>query len=314
MNSPLRLSLTPPGPVDLPRVLGTGFGLGEPSTRREGEAFWRATRVTTGPVTIRAQLQQEQIAIELWGAGRDEAVERLEGWLGFFDQPQALVPKDDVVARAQKRHPGLRLSRGFDIFEVLLPTILGQRVTGREAMDSWRQIVWRYGERAPGPLAKLWVPPSPAALRGMSFPRLNQFGVELARARVFVGACHHEAHIRRAAGTTPKKAIGELRKLSGIGPWTAHLTVAKVHGYPDAMPLGDYHIPSVVSHALTGEERADDRRMVELLAPYVGQRWRVIRLIGADAKHAPRRGARRAPWQVQVDLATARAERRGRRG
>jgi 3-methyladenine DNA glycosylase/8-oxoguanine DNA glycosylase len=62
------------------------------------------------------------------------------------------------------------------------------------------------------------------------------------------------------------------------------------HGDPDAVPLGDYHIPNLVAYALAGEPRATDQRMLELLEPYIGQRGRVIRVLMAGGRGAPRFG------------------------
>jgi 3-methyladenine DNA glycosylase/8-oxoguanine DNA glycosylase len=63
-------------------------------------------------------------------------------------------------------------------------------------------------------------------------------------------------------------------------------------GDPDAVSVGDYHIPSMVGWALAGERRADDARMLELLEPYRGQRARVIRLLELAGVGAPRRAPR----------------------
>jgi 3-methyladenine DNA glycosylase/8-oxoguanine DNA glycosylase len=63
-------------------------------------------------------------------------------------------------------------------------------------------------------------------------------------------------------------------------------------GDPDAVPVGDYHLPSMVAWSLAGEPRADDARMLELLEPYRGHRGRVIRLLVAGGSAAPRRGPR----------------------
>jgi 3-methyladenine DNA glycosylase/8-oxoguanine DNA glycosylase len=104
------------------------------------------------------------------------------------------------------------------------------------------------------------------------------------------------------------EAVLFIQKLRGIGPWTANLTIAWTHGWADAVPTGDYHMPNMISWALAGEARADDDRMLELLEPYRGQRWRVLRLIGASHIKAPRRGPRQGGWQNNVDLATARRE------
>jgi len=55
--------------------------------------------------------------------------------------------------------------------------------------------------------------------------------------------------------------------------------------------VGDYHIPAQVGWVLTGEP-ADDDRMLELLAPYAGQRYRATRLIELSGQGPPRRGPR----------------------
>ena len=38
-------------------------------------------------------------------------------------------------------------------------------------------------------------------------------------------------------------------------------------GDPDAVSVGDYHLPNQVAWALAGEPRGDDARMLELLEP-----------------------------------------------
>ena len=47
-----------------------------------------------------------------------------------------------------------------------------------------------------------------------------------------------------------------------------------------------------MTHALAGEPRGTDERMLELLAPFRGHRARVVRLIMHAAIREPRRGPR----------------------
>ena len=76
------------------------------------------------------------------------------------------------------------------------------------------------------------------------------------------------------------------------------MALGKAIGWADAVPLGDYNLPNTVAWNLAGEERAGDARMLELLAPYDGQRWRVLRLIKMGGSRAPRRGPKTAPvWR-----------------
>ena len=89
-----------------------------------------------------------------------------------------------------------------------------------------------------------------------------------------------------------------LRSLPGIGAWTAAEVVRCAFGDPDAVSVGDFHIPNTVAWALAGEPRADDARMLELLEPYRGQRGRVQRLLEVGGIVAPRYGPRLAPRSI----------------
>ena len=67
-----------------------------------------------------------------------------------------------------------------------------------------------------------------------------------------------------------------------------------VLGDPDAVPTGDLHLPHEVAWALAGEESADDARMLELLEPFRGHRFRLLRLLLAAGRiHLGRSAARR---------------------
>ncbi len=83
-----------------------------------------------------------------------------------------------------------------------------------------------------------------------------------------------------------------MTAIAGIGPWTAAEVVRTAYGDPDAVSVGDYHIPNTVAWALAGEPRGDDARMLELLAPFAGHRGRVCVLLEAAGAGAPRYGPR----------------------
>ena len=86
-----------------------------------------------------------------------------------------------------------------------------------------------------------------------------------------------------------------LRTFPGIGVWTANEVALRALGDPDAVSIGDFHLKNLVANALTGEPRATDERMVELLEPWRGHRQRVVRLLLAGGPRRPRRGPRFAP-------------------
>ena len=93
---------------------------------------------------------------------------------------------------------------------------------------------------------------------------------------------------------SPGEAARRLGAVPGLGVWSVQSALLRGLGHADAVPLGDWNLPAAVAFNLgeVGEERADDARMLELLAPYAGQRGRLIRWIHAAGRHPPRRGPR----------------------
>jgi hypothetical protein len=75
-----------------------------------------------------------------------------------------------------------------------------------------------------------------------------------------------------------------LAAVPGCGPWTVEISMGFVLGDPDAVPTGDLHLPHEVGRALAGEEHADDARMLDLLEPFRGQRFRLLRLLIAAGR------------------------------
>jgi 3-methyladenine DNA glycosylase/8-oxoguanine DNA glycosylase len=88
------------------------------------------------------------------------------------------------------------------------------------------------------------------------------------------------------------EADSRLRSLPGIGQWTSAEVRQRAVGDPDALSVGDYNLPKAVGWTLAGQRGTDDAGMLELLAPYTGQRYRVQRLIELGGSAPPRRGPR----------------------
>ncbi len=92
----------------------------------------------------------------------------------------------------------------------------------------------------------------------------------------------------------PAAADRRLRSIAGIGHWTSAEVRQRAAGDPDAVAVGDYHLPSMVGWALAGRA-VSDAGMLELLAPYRGHRYRATRLVELSGVGPPRRGPRLAP-------------------
>jgi 3-methyladenine DNA glycosylase/8-oxoguanine DNA glycosylase len=241
-----------------------------------------------------------------WGPGATWALDRLGALLGLDDDPGALVPRHEAVAVAMRRVAGLRIGRTGALIEALIPAILEQKVTGAEASRAYRLLIARYGEPAPGDFG-LRLQPDPRILAALPYHAFHPLGLERRRAELLRGVCREAARLERlgdaAAGpgseaTARAAAYAALRSFPGIGPWTEAEVGIRAFGDPDAVSIGDFHLPNMVAWALAGEPRGTDERMLELLEPYRGQRGRVVRLLELAGMKAPRYGPRLAPRRI----------------
>jgi 3-methyladenine DNA glycosylase/8-oxoguanine DNA glycosylase len=296
VSEPKRRRVSVGAPYDLAATLRPWpVGGGDPTMRIEAGAIAKAARLSSGPVTIRfVEAGDGAIDVEAWGDGASEALERAPQMLGADDEPRGFRPSEPTLAELAARFPGLRIGRAPSLMEVLITTIVQQRVTTAEAIDSLRALGQKHPEAAPGPLG-LSLPVAPRTLAEAPYYTLHPLGIEKRRADVLRYVCARPKRIGALADLDRPEALRRLRSISGIGPWTAGLVAGIALGDPDAVPTGDYHLPSYVAWALAGEPRADDARMLELLAPYEGHRWRVIRLIRLAGIRAPRFGPRKGP-------------------
>jgi 3-methyladenine DNA glycosylase/8-oxoguanine DNA glycosylase len=214
------------------------------------------------------------------------------GWLGLDEAPWQL-PVHPVTDRLLHEHPGVRLTNTGAVFEALVNTVLHQQVTWIEAAHSWRRLVETLGAPAPGP-ARLYLPPTAAALRRAGVDRIVALGIGHLRARTLCEVAFAASRLQRAAVLPTESALRLLTRVRGVGPWTAAKVLGLRLGRPEPLVFGDIHLPHTVSWALAGEARGSDARMQELLAPFDGQAFRVVRLIHAAGIEAPRRGPKRA--------------------
>lgn len=280
------------GPIDLGQTLGPlQVGGHDPTIDLGRDEVWRATRTPDGPATVHLEARDGRIAAEAWGSGAVRALEDASALAGTADDPAELDPEPGLVRDLHLRNPGLRMCASGAVLELLVPTILGQKVTGIEQKRGWQALVRRYGEPAPGP-RPLTVPPAPDVLADLPYHAYHPLGIERRRADAIRRVCSRAVRVEEAGSMTSEDAQTRLRAFRGVGPWTAAIVARVALGDVDAVETGDYNLPNLVAWNLAGEPRADDGRMLELLEPYRGQRGRVVRLLMLAGEWAPRYGPR----------------------
>ncbi len=305
-------------------------GHGDPTLRRHGQVWWRASSTPDGPVLLRLAASGategpgaggDDVEARAWGPGSGWALRQLPRLLGCHDDADAFTTDHPVIGPLLRRH---RLPLGATdlVAESLAPSVIEQRVTGREAFDSIRMLVRRFGTPAPGPAQLdehpargMVCPPTGAQWAAIASWDFLQAGVEHTRARTLVGALRRTDSLQRIlveSADEPTTTRGErleraLVSLPGIGPWTASQVRQGALGDPDAWSIDDYHVPGIIARGLGGPDAAahSAQALLELLRPH---RYRVELLLERSGVGlAERRGPRRSlPTHLPVSRWQAR--------
>lgn len=189
----------------------------------------------------------------------------------FFD----LARQNPLVERLARRFD-VRMPRTVTVFESFARVVIEQLVTTWEAHTSTRKLFGHTGLLVEG--TRLRAAPTPQAVLGVAPWKMHAFGIGVRRVRTLREGARRGAALERLRDVDPALAIEKIQSLPGVGPWTANGVARAALGYPDAVPVGDFHAHDLVSLALTGE-RGDDARMLDLLEPFRPHRGRAAHLI-----------------------------------
>jgi 3-methyladenine DNA glycosylase/8-oxoguanine DNA glycosylase len=225
-------------------------GSGDPTYRIDAAgSHWRGIRTPIGPATLVVAERRGHIEARAWGVGADHALESLPAMLGDLDDPTGFVGHHPQVAEAMRRHPHLRIGRTGLVFEALVPAVIEQKVTGKEAFGGFGALVRRFGESAPGPGREiaLWVPPSAEDIRRVPSWEWLRMSIDSARSRTVVATARVANSLDKLPLLAdPVEVDRRLRSIRGIGIWTSAEVRLRALGDADAVSFGDYHVAKEV--------------------------------------------------------------------
>lgn len=279
-------------------------GTGQQSSGQIGSVTLRLDQRSASQVRVRALGTSEQAA----SAALDRAPQLLgaeDDWSDFEFLLDAL--QDDAslaLARARRRHPGLRLPATGQLLDQLITVILEQKVTHDQARHSWRNLLKRYGEQPPSSdelQAPQWMrlPLTAEQLRAVPSWAWHQLWVQPPLSATAQRVAGRASAVHRLAETpVQRESVAELAaqltSIPGVGEWTAAEALQRSHGAADLPAVGDWHLPHLVGEALSGR-RTDDAGMLRLLEPYRPHRHRVVRLLRVSGYRQQRFGPMLAP-------------------
>ena len=278
-------SIRTPSGVDL------GFAtLWAKTIKRRAGVHWWPTATPAGPALVAFRPTSTEVRVDAWGAGSEWAVEQMPALIGLRDATvDAFRPSHPVVRSLADRFGSVRVGATGRWYEAVVTTAIGQRVVTADAGQSRHRLAKHHGDTSLG--GHMGILPSPETLLRLRDHDFHAAGIELSRTRVLRIAAKYADRLERLADVPGGDAVAWMQRLPGIGPWTAGITSAIAGGDPDAVPVGDLHVPGMVTYAFTGEV-GDDERMLEVLEPFAGHRGRVVRMVkmggAGPPKHHPK--------------------------
>ena len=216
--------------------------------------------------------------------------------------PPPIPTGHPLVARLARRDTGIRIPRtrrGPRVARPGHPRTEGDERRGPPSVERAHPRARRAGARS-APNGGSGSPPTPATLAALPYYAYHPFGIERRRAELIRRVASRAAWFEAIVDLPLPEAYARLTAVPGIGPWTAAEVGVRALGDPDAVSVGDFHLPNLVAYALAGEPRGNDARMLELLEPYRGQRARVMRLLELSGIRPPRYGPRLSPRRIEA--------------
>ena len=148
------------------------------------------------------------------------------------------LKRDALLAPLSRKRPGLRVPGAWDPFELAVRAVLGQQVSVAAARTFAARIVATHGATLEKPIEGLThLFPDAAAL---AHADLSAIGLPRARALTLNGLAEAVAHGELCFDAASAEEFREsIRRIPGIGSWTAEYVALRALADPDAFPAED---------------------------------------------------------------------------
>ncbi|HET6504423.1 MAG TPA: DNA-3-methyladenine glycosylase 2 family protein [Amycolatopsis sp.] len=182
----------------------------------------------------------------------------------------AIGRADPVVAGAQARGPGLRPVLFSSPYEAACWTIIGNRLSMAQAARIKQRIAERHGTAVEVAGSTLFSFPGPDELMAIEQP-LGLSAVKVDRLHAVARAAREGLLTAESLRSPePAEAMERLRRLPGIGPFSAQLILVRGAGHPDVFPRDEprLHEKMREHYGLSSPAVEDLERIADGWRPY----------------------------------------------
>jgi len=245
----LRLDYRPP--LDLDAVFGFLRVRAMPGLERvSGSAYQRSIQLgaATGWLQVEPHPKRNALVATVPRALGPQLLPLMASVRELFDldaRPDRIgecLGSDPTLSRYIAARPGLRVPGSISRFETAVRAVVGQQVSVAAATTLCGRIVRRFGAPVETPWPEIdRTFPEPSLLVAAGVDQLATIGMPRARANTLfeLARAVAEGRLDLDGVVDPEQALTELRRVPGIGPWTAQYIQMRVLHWSDAFPAGD---------------------------------------------------------------------------
>ncbi|HEY5047593.1 MAG TPA: helix-turn-helix domain-containing protein, partial [Rhizomicrobium sp.] len=263
--------------------------------RVEGRRIFKALATPDGGTILEISLENEGAWCRAHAAtklGRDSMAMlhavalRMLGLANEVSGFETRANRDGRLSPLVARRKGLRLPLTSTGFDGLAWAIIGQQVNVKFATALRREVIRLAGE----PVEGMYAHPTAPRLAALDPKELTSRKFSRAKAEYLIGAAR-----RVAEGGLDAETMGEgsavaaeksLRRIRGIGTWTARYMLMRGAGFADCAPAGDSALATALQRLHQTPARPDVKETEALMQEYSPHRTLATAHLWASLKDA----------------------------
>lgn len=161
----------------------------------------------------------------------------------------AVVQRDRVIGRLQRRYPGLRPVLFASLYEAAAWALIGQHIRITQAARIKARMTEELGPAVTIHGETLHACPGPARLADLdTYPGLPSVKLERLRA-LGQAAVVRLLDATRLRAAPPDAALAQLKELPGVGDFSAELILLRGAGEPDYLPSAEPRLANAAARA-----------------------------------------------------------------
>lgn len=269
--------IKPEGPYSLSASIRFLEGFAPAAYERSGADTLRLAFIADGGAVAGVQMKPDGEAVlgEVYGEADPESVREQVSRILSLDMDgsgfEEVGEHDPVVGRLQQRYPGLRPVCFNSPYEAAAWAIIGNRIRIVQAAKIKRRMAEELGPVVEMDGVEEHAFPGPSRLAQLEdFPGLSGRKVEWLRC-LGNQAAEGKLDAGYLRSIDAGDATNELKKLPGIGDFSAELILLRGAGEPDCLPVNEPRLRRAVAMAYGLDEPpggAELKEMAELWRPY----------------------------------------------